>query len=327
MFEDGTTSFYGAKKQKGNSKVKGQKILKRVIAMILCVAVLFSTNGISYTAMAKETHSSHRDRDRKPGKYSAFHEKAGYKKIVYMDGIKFNVRMDQDSTVIIEGKSKGQKIQLEYSNDGTGSIKVGNQKYQLGVNALTDDKVDISVSSEGKRIYEYKDKKGLLDSDYDGQAALPLVYPTGAALVKAVVALLVVLGVVTVIEVVKTEDDKELYDAVDAVNVIEKDKELKDYYYLARKDGNTYLLALYFPLTEEQAKSIVQSEGWDLYTYKITNAYSIIEKAGYKVEGGGINDPDYHTTKGLQFPHFHKVGHKAGLSKFHSLYGTPTRFH
>lgn len=298
--------------------------MKKILAGLLCAVVMFASTGVNYTAMAKESSKSNQHGNQKKSKGTIiYHKQKGHKESLYLDGVKFDVKIDESGNVSISGKMKGQKLNLTYMSDGDGNITAGKDKYDLDIISLNKSEIDVYVSKGNTVIYHYDDMSDFERVGYQGQAvAIPVI---GKVLFDLALSVLIVNEIIEVFDFdpVITLHGYDWYDAEKAIEKIKADPALQDKYFPAYnyKAGNTFLIAFAAPLTADKAIPIVVADKpLDLYTYQQSNARDIIKKAGFWVE---YDYPDFHAnSKGLQFKHFHKTEHKT-TSQFHSLYGIP----
>lgn len=187
---------------------------------------------------------------------------------------------------------------------------------------MTEEKVDITISNNNKIMYQYNDMNEINSLNYEGQTSIVI---GGVAWTLFTIALnaLIILGVVNVFKAVTTRHGYDWYDGEEAVKAISADSTLKKYYYPALIAGNNVLIAIYSPLSKNEAKKLVKADNpIDLYSYTSNMASSVIVESGYKLNS---EKSEFHgSAKGLQFRHFHKARHLYNPAKFHSLYGIPT---
>lgn len=158
-------------------------------------------------------------------------------------------------------------------------------------------------------------------STYSGQTSV-VIGGVAWLLFEAALSLLIILGIVEALEVIYTENGYDWYAADKAVEAIKADSELRKYYNPANVKGTMTYIALYAPTDKNGGMALVTSDILDVYSYTASMAYDVIRDAGFLLEK---STPDHHTnSKGMQFKHYHKIGHMYGDSKLHSLFGIPT---
>lgn len=289
-----------------------KKYFYQIIAFLLCVIMIFYSSDTTY---AKRQYNPVNNKTKGLNIYK--HSK-GYTDTIYVDGYRFNVMIDQNNTIILDGTNQKESIKLNYYENGIGTINLNGKNYDLVINSLTDENIDISVYDNNKLSYQYDEN--LLG--YDGQASVAI---GGAAWVAFQIALntLIILGIIEVASVVMTKYSYDWYDAKESAKAIAADSKLQKYYYPALVQYGKVYIALYNPINTISATKIVKADSpIDLYSYDYKMAMSIITSSGFTLESVIA---DYHkSTKGLQFKHYHKAEHRSNLSSFHSLFGTPT---
>ncbi|WOO35742.1 hypothetical protein R2R35_18350 [Anaerocolumna sp. AGMB13020] len=260
---------------------------------------------------------------------------------VYVDGKKVNISMDANNTLALTVNDKDFNAVMEIYADGAAGLIVDNGKeqhdYVLQINELITDtgKVDINVFEDNTMVESYSSLSDVRSYTYTGQIPIFAGWAI-AEIIGFCISALIVAGVITTIQSVATQYGYDWYDGKEAYKVIAAEPELKKYYYPALITNtvtkkvamgvtkNYTYIAVYAGMDLNSASALATvDKPIDVYTYSASNAAKVITNAGFKTEKVDI---EKHTSSGLQFPHFHKAGHSAGLSDFHSLCGTPTLY-
>ena len=211
-----------------------KKYFKQIIALLLCVSIIF---GSSATTYAKGQYIPVNNRTMKTKSLNIYKHSKGYSDTIYVDGYRFNVKIDQNNTIILDSTNQKDSIQLKYYENGTGTIKLNGKNYDLNINSLTNKNIDITISDDSKLLYQY-DENSL---GYDGQASVAI---GGAAWLLFQIALnaLIILGIIQVVSVIMTKYSYDWYDAEESAKAIAADSELQKYYYPALiENGNVYI--------------------------------------------------------------------------------------
>ena len=99
------------------------------------------------------------------------------KDFIYVDGIKYDYVIDKDGTIKIETDSSKVNGKLILNSEANGVVQVENtdgklEKYEIEVNDLTIENVDIDIFEDDGDIYEEIDSmEELLTDEYECQAA------------------------------------------------------------------------------------------------------------------------------------------------------------
>lgn len=227
--------------------------------------------------------------------------------IVYIDGIKF-VITDTEDKIIVETQGQENDFKMYFWDNGKAYTESEGTNVWLNINELTDEKIDIDLETEDGAITKITD---LEQDEYQGQA-LGTITLGGITLGKAILCAIAALLMTSAIYYISGE----AYQALD--------------YALNKKkiSHNTYYKAyIYKKVVLVSKKGISKNSainhirlGWDVYSYKSSDARRIVEAVGKGVIGPEI---DKKTTTsgiikhGIYYYHYH-TGNRNGA---HSFYG------
>lgn len=262
---------------------------KKVIATILCATTVLLNMGV-------KGYASEIDQE-----------------TVFVDGMEFKYYTTDNGSIIVESLEDNGKSRLEIGVDGEAVATVMNEDneyedYNLIINELTQEDVDIVVTDENDNVVEvYDEVEDIMGDEYVGQAAI--VYGTGVLIGTLVTVVLAVTATIVV--------GGLIYYAVSSViSKIQNDSAKQKYYYKAYiKDYVTYIAFYSGTITQSQAASRIKS-GQNVYTYTSSLAKSAVVSAGL----GGATSSEIHLRTGkFAFYHYHPYNRNGS----HSLYGLP----
>lgn len=252
---------------------------------------------------------------------------------VYYDGVKYNIEIDAEtSDVVVTGETDGSEGTLVLS-DGEASIEIENDDtadefYELAINDLSENNVDVTVYNESGSIVEvYDDFDEIVDDVYEEQVAATSVvlYVLAAALLVITTYYIIVKSGVTY--VIADHITKAISKAKSAVK-----KKARKYYYPAVISKSVVYIDPH-GINKNAAALMIASNG-NVYSYTSSMASSVITSAGYVPcnEDGIQNAYDLHKRNNTtQFKHYHrgKTNSKGTLKKngkAHSLFGNQYYF-
>lgn len=264
------------------------KKLTSILAVMLVVAILFST-GLNQV-LAVSINGS-------------------LTTTVYIDGIKF-VITDTDDKVIVETKGQENDFKMYFFDNGTAYTEGEGKKVWLNIKELTDEKIDIDLKADDGTITKITD---LEQDEYEGQGLLATITIGGVSLGKAILcaigALLMTSSVIYIAG--------EAYQALDYA--LSKKKVSHNTYYKADIYAKKIVVISKKGISKNSAINRIRL-GWDVYTYKSSDARKIVEAVNKGVIGPEIDERT--TTSGIikhgiYFYHYH-TGNRNGA---HSFYG------
>ena len=232
---------------------------------------------------------------------------------IYVDGIKFEIYMDDENIVVASNEKNGNsKMIIDpegnaeiYINDSNGN----GQKLTMKINDLTDEKIMISVRGGNGEIIQFNSIEDLESDEYIGQVALTIGIGTvvGSLLSAAVTALLISAAVVVIGGVTYTALDYAL----------QKVKVRYNSYYRAYRRNNVVLVST-SSISFNTAVARIRTRQ-DIYTYYQSNARSVVAAAGLGVIGPEIDSRTSSSgwlKRGIYYYHYHP-----GNRSCHAFFG------
>lgn len=323
------------------------KKLYKLIAMVLMISIVsnFCLQDNTYAKRkinVKDIIGNERLQEYKPTHtFTIYHNKQSINKNMFVDGKSVNISTDDNNNITLSAENDNFNSLIDLYSDGTAGmiIKTNNEQhnYVLQINELIAEtgKIDIKVFEGDNLIKSFNSLDDVQNYSYSGQIAIPIGWAIGEIIAFCISALIAA-GIILAVSSVATVYGYDWYDGQDAYEAIKSEAELKKYYYptlitnTALKKAamgvtkNYTYIALYAGMDLNSTKVIVDADKpIDIYAYSATLAAKAITNAGFKLESSST---EKHTTSGLQFPHFHKVGHLTGLNEFHALCAAPTLY-
>lgn len=259
-------------------------------------------------------------------------ENALSSEVVYVDGVKYEVSIDNNYNIIVEGSNYETEATMVLNSNLEGNISISDnemeENYSVEIASLeSNDVVNVESIKEIKDDFEYDDVEiiitdtndedvlfcddidELLADEYEGQASIAI--SAGVITVSGMLTALIKASIVVTVAGVTCY-------AVD--KIIEKvKKKSKQYYYKAYRCANTVVINPY-PISKASAVSLVLC-GADVYTYKKSFAKSVMKETYL-----GYYGPENHWKPGkvgFFFNHYHLNLHKKGKNSSHVFYGVP----
>lgn len=233
---------------------------------------------------------------------------------IYIDGIKYNITINEDLNIEVNTSVDGEEFSLEVDKlSGEGNFTSSDynivaSEYEVTVNSVVnEDNLDVTIEDDIGNVEEIDSLDDLIDDNYEGQMVISgtLAALTGKAVLSALVAALALSAKVIVVLGVT-------YYAVDRV----ADKIKNGFIYPALRRNNAVYIA---PLATTKSKAInLVRAGKDVYTIIRAHAKSIVISTGLGVTP---SENHYYTSKnkGIYFSHFHTANRNGA----HSFYGLP----
>lgn len=268
------------------------KKLTSVLAVMLVIAIMFSS-GLS--------------------KVLAVSINGTLDTVVYIDGVKF-VITDTEDRVIVKAEGKSSDFKMYLFDNGTayaeGKDENGEDtKVWLNINELSEDKVDIDLKTEDGTLTKLT---SLNEDEYAGQMAATIGMGSMAiysAVLWALAALLITSAVVYI-----AGEACQALDYALRKNKVKSSKYYKAYIY----KGSVYVTKN--NISKSAAISRV-AIGYDIYTYKSSDARSVVSSVGRGVIGPEIDKRTKSSgavKKGIYYYHYH-TGNRNGA---HAFYGS-----
>lgn len=246
--------------------------------------------------------------------------------IVYVDGIPFNVEIDDNYNIIVSTNYESEYVEFTYSNNETSSLVIttdtGIENYELYFNELNEDNYDVDIYKDGVMVDSINEN---LDSYIEQAVAIPMS-ALGYYLFSLAVSVIVVKEAADAISVLTqggtvTDGFYEYENAETVAKAIAKDNSKKGKFYPAIISDNDECTLGISPKAIDRGTAITWIKaGGCIYTYSPDDAYSILNSSGL-----GAVQHDYHDNNGLKkgiwFKHYHPAQAKYHYS--HVFYGVP----
>ncbi|MCD8125245.1 MAG: hypothetical protein LUE23_09505 [Lachnospiraceae bacterium] len=247
---------------------------------------------------------------------------------VYIDGIQFDVFINDEFEIEVEGHTDSSDAYLTIDKNGVGEVEIENdeeiadsEQYDLEIEELSLEDADIEIYEDGDIVEEITTIDEIIEDDYNGQASVVInaggaVITTGLLLEAAVTA-----GVAVVIGGVVYIVGTTFYEKVNTASKTKSEK-AKKYYYKAHIYKGQVLIS---PNGISKSKAIARvQKNLCVYSFTSSMAKQIVVQAGYRCSSAEIDAKRY---KGhIYFYHFHKASSKGNplhTGGFHSFYGAP----
>lgn len=268
------------------------KKLTSVLAVMLVIAIMFSS-GLS--------------------KVLAVSINGTLDTVVYIDGVKF-VITDTEDRVIVKAEGESNNFKMYLFDNGTayaeGKDENGKDtKVWLNINELSEDKVDIDLKTEDGNVTKLT---SLNEDEYEGQMAATIGMGSMAiysAVLWALAALLITSAVVYI-----AGEACQALDYALRKNKVKSSKYYKAYIY----NGSVYVTKN--SISKSAAISRIATRQ-DIYTYKSSDARSVVASVGKGVIGPEIDKKTKSSgaiKKGIYYYHYH-TGNRNGA---HAFYGS-----
>lgn len=249
---------------------------------------------------------------------------------VYVEGVKFNVFLDDNMNVVVEGNSALNKACMILEPDGNAELELLNEtddksmeEYEIEIVDLQMDNVDVEVCQEGEMVEEFTDLEDITEDEYDGQVGIVIgagVVITIGMVLEALLAACLAVIIGGIVYIVATK----FYSAVQAASKTKREKARKYYYAANIWKGKVVIV----PKAITKSKAIARvKKNQSVYSFSSTLARKIITQSGcfyYPTRSRG--EIDLNRRKGnVYLYHYHKGtnnGH-AYHNGFHSFYGAP----
>ncbi|MBM7615492.1 hypothetical protein [Alkaliphilus hydrothermalis] len=276
------------KNQAKEGRFKMKKDFNKIIVFIL-VLTLFTMSSLSSFARSPKNNGE----------------------TVFVDGIEYNVRVDNKFNTTVETVGLENKAKLVIDKHGKGTISgVKGQKkgevYEVIVNELSYEGLDVKVKSNGKEIEKFTKKEDLVKDKYTGQATIVV---GGTVLAGSLVQALLAAGLIFIAAGIT-------WVAVTEIADILQNSSSTGYFQCKFSLGMLFINP--DDITRTHAVNRIKG-GYDVYTYSRSDASGIVVSAGK-----GIIGPENHYAFwkfGDYYDHYH-TGDRNGA---HSFYGLPQK--
>ena len=96
---------------------------------------------------------------------------------VYVDGVEFNITLNDDFEIEVEGHTEVSDAFMLIDQNGNGEVEIENdernvdsEEYELEIEDLSRNDVDIEVYEDGDKIEEISSVNEIIEDTYNGQA-------------------------------------------------------------------------------------------------------------------------------------------------------------
>lgn len=249
-----------------------------------------------------------------------------YVKTVYVDGVKFNVSINDNYEIEVAGHTDTSDAFLLVNQNGIGNLSIDNDSliaesadYKLDIENLSMTDADVDIYENGIKTDEISSVEEIFEDNYDGQVSIVAggVTITVGMVLEAMVAALLAVVISEVLFIVVTKFYSKVQEAAK-----EKREKVKKYYFKAAIWNGQVVVA---PKAISKSKAVARVKAnQSIYSFTASMAKSIINQAGYRYSPAEIDGKRY---KGhVYLWHYHKAnkkGHAIHDGGFHSFYGAP----
>lgn len=247
---------------------------------------------------------------------------------VYVDGVEFNVSINDNFEIEVEGHSDVSDAFLLIDENGYGEVEIQNdedivdsEEYELEIEDFTPNNVDIDVCEDGDKVQDISSVDEIIEDTYEGQVSIVAggaVISLGMVLEALLTAMLAVI-IAGVLYIVVTK----FYSKVQAASKTKKQK-VKKYYYKAAVWKGQVVVS---PKGISKSKAISRvKRNLSVYSFTASMARAIITQAGARCSSPEIDGKRYRGH--IYLWHYHKAnakGHALHTGGFHSFYGAPVK--
>lgn len=255
---------------------------------------------------------------------------AGNATTVYVDGVQFNVAINDNFEVEVEGHTDISDAYMLIDENGNADLEIENDEefldsedYQLEIDEFSQNDIDIDVYEDGDKVDEISSVEEIIEDAYDGQIAIGItaggvVISLGMVLEALLAAMLaVIIAGVLYITISK------FYAKVQEATSTKREK-VKKYYFKAAVWNGQVVVS---PKAISKAKAISRvKKNLSVYSFTSGMAKAVIVQAGCYCSKPEI---DTKRLKGhVYLYHYHKAsskGHPLHNGGFHSFYGKPIK--
>ena len=232
--------------------------------------------------------------------------------IVYVDGIRFVYKIDinGNTTIVSTGKYAGAKLVLNNNGNAYAQVKnkIGvNQKYNLQINDLSKEDVDIDIyNTHHVKVDEYDSVSDLYQDDYKGQSFITLPVQLLGTMIKVLITVAATIVVGKII----------YYAGAAATEAIKQEQKKKKQYFRARLSQGHVYIAYANPISLTTASNRIRNVK-NLYTFRQSRARDAVLESGYGCSAKEVNKNK--KPGKIYYYHFHTVP-KNGA---HAWFGHP----
>lgn len=244
--------------------------------------------------------------------------------------MEFNITLNDDFEIEVEGHTEVSDAFMLIDQNGNGEVEIENdernvdsEEYELEIEDLSRNDVDIEVYEDGDKIEEISSVNEIIEDTYNGQAAIAIcaggVVISLGMILEALLAAMLAVVIAGVLYIVINK----FYSQVQASTKTKKEKVKKYYYSAAIWKGQVVVS----PKAISKSKAIARvKKNLSVYSFSAKMAKAVIKQAGCYCSKPEI---DKRRLKGhLYLYHYHKAnakGHPIHTGGFHSFYGTPVK--
>lgn len=245
---------------------------------------------------------------------------------IYIDGVEFNISINDDFEIEVEGHTDVSDAFLLVDQNGYGEVEIQNDEtivdsedYELEIEDFTPNDVDIDVYEDNDKVEEISSVDEIIEDTYEGQVAIAAggaVISLGMVLEALLAAMLAVI-IAGILYIVVTK----FYSKVQTASKTKKQKVKKYYYKAAVWKGQVVVSPK--GISKSKAISRVKSN-LSVYSFTSSMARAIITQAKAYCSSPEIDGKRYRGH--IYLWHFHKAnakGHALHTGGFHSFYGAP----
>lgn len=251
-----------------------------------------------------------------------------YEDMVFIDGAVYNVFVDFDGNVYVEGEMNNTSSSMQIDNNGNGTVVLDSEdntsdEYKVEIEDLNKDNVDVEILDENNKILEeYNDYEELIEDTYEPQAFVEIaIFAEIVYLILCLIATTAIMYVGNVCYIMA----KDFCKSVAKASAKQKQRSFNSYYPAYIKSNVTYISSKDISLKEAAARLLTLQ---NIYTYYSANAKKAVIQTGYSPKGPEIHTGSKNVKGKYVFYHYHP-GHtnsKNIMEKSldsHALYGDP----
>ena len=229
---------------------------------------------------------------------------------VYVDGIKYEVSVNDDLNVVVKTVGLEKQSQLVLYADGTALAKIANpneqtERFTVDFEKLDSEHIDATVYQKGKLVENIDGMSDLDETDYSGQ--IPFIFIGAVTLEGLLVALMNTAITIVRSGIVWYAVHSILEDINQMKNTFFKAYLVKNFLYINPK-------SISFTNAVNRIKI-----GKNIYTFKSQNAYQCVDATGLGIIGPEINIRKDLLDNNIYYYHYHTSNRNGS----HAFYGLP----
>lgn len=249
-----------------------------------------------------------------------------YEDIIFIDGVEYNVSVDFDGNVCVEGEMDDTSSSMQIDSNGNGTVVLDSEdetleEYKVEIEELNKDDVEVEILDENDKILEeYNDYEELVEDTYEPQVLVEVtIFAEIVYLILCLIATTAIMYIGNVCYIMA----KEFCKSIAKASAKQKQRSLNSYYPAYIKSYVTYISTKDISLKEAAARLLTIQ---NIYTYYSANAKKAVLQTGYSPKGPEIHTDSEKVKGKYVFYHYHP-GHTNSKNVMvksldsHALYG------